>query len=84
MRNDCRYRSLKPRPVYNKILKGDTLNNSELDIFQLCDEEYQDMHYYESFNRASDEGYIPVEYLLKGVLYYLNIYFMHKRNHNIH
>lgn len=59
MRNDCRYRIIKPRPVYNKILKGDTLNNSELDIFQLCDEEYQDMHYYESFNRASDEGYIP-------------------------
>ncbi|MBL2347038.1 hypothetical protein ELJ07_33345, partial [Klebsiella pneumoniae] len=46
-------------PVYNKILKGDKLNNSELDIFQLCDEEYQDMHYYESFNRASDEEYIP-------------------------
>ena len=59
MRNDCRYRSIKPRPVYNKILKSDNLNNSELDIFQLCDEEYQDMHYYEIFNRASDEGYIP-------------------------
>lgn len=66
MRNDIRYRTIRPRKIYNKILKKSNKTEDQINIFHLESENEQNLHNYSIFDRVIDEGYIPGALSIEG------------------